>query len=215
MAGNLITLNAGARGDAQGVSSALGLEVGVSRVVETLREEHRNLSRLLDALDHQISVFAAAARPDYDVIRGIADYFLDYPDRRHHPKENAIFEVLGDGHPDATSSLADLLREHRAIHAQAVRLRDVVAALLNDADIARSAIVAAASDFIDAQRRHMSQEEEVFFPLAERLLSADAWSDIELRILGEGDPLFGDADETKFAALRERLLAWEREFRIA
>ena len=40
----------------------------MSRVIETLREEHRNLARLLDALDHQIEVFAEAVRPDYDVI---------------------------------------------------------------------------------------------------------------------------------------------------
>ncbi len=180
-----------------------------------LREEHLNLSRLLDALDHQISVFAAAARPDYDVICGIADYFLDYPDRRHHPKENVVFEVLADGHPDATSGLGDLMREHRTIHEQAVRFRNVVGALLNDVDIARSTIVGAAGQFIDAQRRHMRLEEDLFFPVAESLLSADAWSAIEQRILGESDPLFGDADDKRFAVLRERLLAWEREFRIA
>ena len=55
-------------------------------VIETLREEHRNISRMLDALEHQIEVLAQVGTPDYEIIRGIADYFCDYPDRCHHPK---------------------------------------------------------------------------------------------------------------------------------
>ena len=117
----------------------------MSRVIETLREEHRNLARLLDALDHQIEVFAEAVRPDYDVICGIAEYFLDYPDRCHHPKEDAVLEMLRDRHPDMTTALVDLTREHRTLHDDAVRFRDVINALLNDTDIARSTIVGAAS----------------------------------------------------------------------
>ena len=63
-------------------------------VIYTLREEHRNIARLLNALEHQIEIFARAGAPDYDVIRGIAEYFLDYPDRCHHPKEDVVFDRL-------------------------------------------------------------------------------------------------------------------------
>ena len=187
----------------------------MSRVIESLREEHRNLARLLDALDHQVEVFAEAVRPDYDVICGVAEYFLDYPDRFHHPKENAVLEVLRRVHPDRAAGLVDLVGEHRALHDDAARFRDVVGALLNDTDIARSTIVGAAGRFIDDQRHHMRMEEDVFFPVAERVLSPEHWSEIELRISDARDPLFGDADEVRFARLRERLLSWEREFRTA
>lgn len=187
----------------------------MSRVIETLREEHRNLARLLDALDHQIEVFAEAVRPDYDVVRGITEYFLDYPDRCHHPKENAVFEVLKDRHSDKTTGLVDMMREHRTLHDGAVRFREVINVLLNDTDVARSTIVGAAGRFIDDQRHHMRMEEDFFFPVAERILSPDEWSEIEFRITDARDPLFGDADEDRFARLRERLLTWEREFRIA
>ena len=184
-------------------------------LIETLRNEHRNLARLLNALDHQIGVFAEADRPDYDVICGIADYFLDYPDLCHHPKENAIFRAFTARYPDKAAGFADLLREHRALHDHAVKFRSAVAALLNDTDISRSAIVGAASQFIDAQRRHMRIEEEAFFPSVSETLSAEDWTEIDHEVIEGRDPLFGDADEDRFAALRERLLAWEREYRIA
>ena len=70
-------------------------------VVDTLREEHRNIARLLRALEHQVAIFSNADAPDYDVIVGVADYFLDYPDRCHHPKEDASTQYPG---PSRTSS---------------------------------------------------------------------------------------------------------------
>lgn len=138
-------------------------------LIESLREDHRNIARLLDALDHQIDVFAGAARPDYDVICGIADYFLDYPDQLHHPKENAVFRRMHERAPDATAALGDLLRDHRTIHEHAVHFRHAVEVLLGDSDISRSSIVGAAKRFSEAQRQHMSTEEAYWFPAAEFL----------------------------------------------
>lgn len=185
----------------------------VVELIDTLQREHRDIARLLDALGHQIAVFAEAARPDYDVVCGIADYFLDYPDQCHHPKENAIFQVLMARSPDAASPIGDLLRQHRDIHDQANRFRASVAALLNEVEISRAAIVGAATDFVDAERRHMRLEEDHFFPIAERTLLPEDWSRVDATLTHMVDPLFGEALEGRFAALRERLLAWEREFR--
>jgi hemerythrin-like domain-containing protein len=182
-------------------------------LIDTLRREHRDIARLLDALDHQITVFAAAARPDYDIVCGIADYFLDYPDQCHHPKENAVFRALVARSPEVAQRFGDLLREHRTVHDHAVAFRASVAALLNEAEISRSAIVGAAVRFLDGQRHHMRLEEDAFFPVAERTLTPEDWRRIEGDILDARDPLFGDATESRFAALRDRLLAWEREFR--
>ena len=51
----------------------------MSALIEALREEHRDMARLLAALAHQITVFAEGRAPDYDVILGVSDYFLDFP----------------------------------------------------------------------------------------------------------------------------------------
>lgn len=181
-------------------------------VIDALREEHRNIARLLEALEHQIDVFAAAGAPDYDVIGGIAEYFLEYPDRCHHPKEDVVFRRLREAYPQDAAAVGDLPAEHRIVHDRADRFGRAVQALLNDTDIARDAIVEAAREFIHAERRHMHREEEQFLPLAERLLTASDWSLIEGALATGADPLFGDRVEAKFRRLSERLLAWEQEF---
>lgn len=182
----------------------------MAAIIEALREEHRNIARLLGALEHQINVFARAGAPDYEVIRGIAEYFLDYPDQCHHPKEDAVFERWRDKFPSAAAAVGDLAREHRDTRERARRFRDAVCALLDDRDVARDAIVRVARDFIEAERRHMRREEEDFFPAVEKSLQSEDWSRIDDALAHRGDPLFGSLVEEKFKDLRERLLVWER-----
>lgn len=180
-------------------------------VIEALREEHCNIARLLRALEYQIEIFAQDGAPDYDVIVGVADYFLAYPDRCHHPKENAVFARLKELRPDELADIGDLPAEHRALHERAARFCETVRLLLNDTDIAREVIVVAAREFIAAERRHMRGEEERFLPLADQLLTPSDWLAIESALTGGSDPLFGGKVEAAFRQLSDRLLAWEAE----
>ena len=63
-------------------------------VIEILRQEHRNIEKLLRVLERELSLFDRGERPDYEVIHAVIDYFTDYPDSCHHPKEDMIFERL-------------------------------------------------------------------------------------------------------------------------
>lgn len=184
-------------------------------ILDALRQEHRNITRLLDAVDHQVAFLARAAAPDYEVLQAIAEYFCDYPDRCHHPKENAVFARLSEKCPDEAASIGDLLQEHRDTAARAQAFRETIDSLFRDAVVPRAALVKSARDFVEAERRHMRMEEERFFPLALRKLTAEDWNEVAAQLSQERDPLFGDHVEENFAALRERLLAWETEYHPA
>lgn len=183
----------------------------MAAVIEVLREEHRNIARLLRELEYQIEAFAKEAPTNYDVIVGAAEYFLGYPDRCHHPKEDLILSKVAEAHPKAAAEIGDLSREHMDLHQQALRFHDKARALLNDTDVPRSEIVDAGRAFIDVQRRHMTREEQTFLPLADRLLTPADWADIEGRLSKHVDPVFGDRVEDVYRALRARLLAWEAD----
>jgi hemerythrin-like domain-containing protein len=179
--------------------------------LEVLLEDHRNTRRLLDVLERQIGIFAEAGTPDYDVIMGVAECFLDYPNLCHHPKEDVIAARLLAAHPVEAAAIADLSREHTVAHERARRFRQTVHALLADSDIAREVVVDAARRFIAFERRHMQMEEEGFFPLAERLLGPADWRAIEAELSEMADPVFGAQVAQSFRTVSERLLAWEAE----
>jgi hemerythrin-like domain-containing protein len=179
--------------------------------LDTLLEDHRNTARLLDALERQIGIFAEAGTPDYDVIVGAAEYFLDYPDLCHRPKEDAIAARLLATNPAEAAALADLAGEHELARERARGVRRTMRELLGDTDIAREVVVDAARRFIAYERRHMQVEEEVFFPMAARLLTPTDWRAIEAELTERADPIFGAEVAASFGSVRERLLAWEAE----
>jgi hemerythrin-like domain-containing protein len=185
----------------------------MTTLLETLLEDHGNTARLLDALERQIGVFAAGGTPDYDVVAGVAEYFIDYPILCHHPQEDAIATRLLATHPDEAAAVADLAGEHKVAHDRARRFRRTVGDLLGETDIPREAVVESALRFVAFERRHMRMEEEHFFPLAERLLDPADWAAIEAGLVVGADPLFGTEVAVTFRTVRERLLAWEAEDR--
>jgi hemerythrin-like domain-containing protein len=40
-------------------------------IIEILRQEHRNIEKLLSVLEQELSVFARGERPDYEVVGAI------------------------------------------------------------------------------------------------------------------------------------------------
>jgi hemerythrin-like domain-containing protein len=69
-------------------------EVSMSDLIEILRDEHRNIERLLLVLERELDVFARLEQPDYEVVQAVIGHFNEYPDRCHHPKEDMVYNRL-------------------------------------------------------------------------------------------------------------------------
>ncbi len=63
-------------------------------IIEVLKHEHRNIEKLLQVLERELSIFDRGDRPDYEVVLAMINYFIDYPASCHHPKEDCR-EVRG------------------------------------------------------------------------------------------------------------------------
>jgi hemerythrin-like domain-containing protein len=185
----------------------------MTSVIATLHEDHKNIARLLNAMENQIEKLAMASNPDYDLLLLIANYFCDYPDRCHHPKEDTIFRQLQATHPAEAATVGDLAKEHRDAYARVRRFRENIQAIFRDEILSRDSVITAGRSFINAEREHMKMEEELLFPLAASVLDEEDWKSIEGRLHQRQDPLFGEFVEEEFRILREFLLDWERENR--
>jgi hemerythrin-like domain-containing protein len=181
----------------------------MSHILRRLREDHANLQRLLVMLERQIGVLDRRERPDWDIVEGVIEYLLSYPDLRHHPLEDVVLQRLQAKDPSAAGPFLSLVAEHRE---QSEALRRVAAAthqVLQDASMAWQGYIGVLSSFVAAQRNHIRKEEEGFFPAAERILDATDWAELDRQVSGLIDPLFGDQVERRFAALRQNLDSWD------
>jgi hemerythrin-like domain-containing protein len=173
--------------------------------MEMLRRDHANISKLLRIFEQQLEVFATGERPDYELLRDIVDYFLEYADRVHHPLEDRVYLAIAARDADAAASIGDLEADHDRISASLKDFATIADNVMKDMQISRERFQELARDFIHSERRHMRVEEEKFFPLAEAVLTDEDWSKLEAAIGDSEDPVFGAASTEEFAALREAL----------
>src|SRR6516162_9923276 len=183
----------------------------MTRMIELLRDEHRDIEQLLKVLEHELKVFDCRERPDYEVIQAIIDYFQDYPDCCHHPKEDMIFDNLRARNPLAARRIGDVEAEHRQETERLDRVAKVVRNILLDREISRETFSEVMRDFIDHQRGHMAMEERLLFPAAANALRPQDWQEIDLKWNDKTETLFNAAMEEKCYSLRDRILRWGRE----
>jgi len=183
----------------------------MTRMIEMLRDEHRDIEQLLKVLEDEVKVFDRRERPDYEVIQAIIDYFQDYPDCCHHPKEDMIFDRLKARDPLAAKRIGDVEAEHRQETERLDRVAKVVRNVLLDREILRETFGKVMRDFIDHQRRHMAMEERTLFPAAANALRPEDWQEIDSKWNDKTETLFDVAIEEKYHSLRDRILQWGRE----
>ena len=180
-------------------------------IIEILRQEHRNIEKLLHVMEQELSVFDRGERPDYEVLGAVIEYFKDYPDSCHHPKEDIIYEKFKARAPARAASIADLQAEHRYGAMQLRRVAQAIDSVLNDQELLRENVHRIVRDFIENERSHIALEDELIFPVILDTLRPDDWADIALTLADRYGPPH-DADfEEQFSTLRRNILDLEED----
>jgi hemerythrin-like domain-containing protein len=180
-------------------------------VIEILRQEHRNIEKLLFVLERELGVFARKDRPDYEVVHAVIGYFQVYPDTYHHPLEDLVFGKLKMRDPAAAAKIGDLEADHRRGAERLRRVAQAVESVLADRQLLRQTVNDIIRDFIDQERRHMAMEERNFFPAAVKALQPQDWAEIASRSTDQRDPLLSEVVEEGFGIVRRHILKLELE----
>jgi hemerythrin-like domain-containing protein len=148
-----------------------------------LRHEHEVILRALDVLE-RIAGRLAAGQPVSDATLGeLVELLQTFADRCHHGKEeDQLFPAMRAKGLGGT--LAVFLEEH-------TEGRGHLRTLASGASSAERA--AAARRYVGMLRDHIQRENEVLFPMADELFTAEehsalarAYEDVELRVVGPG-----------------------------
>jgi hemerythrin-like domain-containing protein len=183
-------------------------------IIERLSREHRNIETLLAVLERELQIFDRGDHPDYEVIRAIINYFELYPELYHHPQEELVFAKLKLRDPAAAARVGDLTLEHQKGTQRLRRVAQAIDSVLADREILRQNVDNIVRDFIESERRHFMIEDRDFFPAALKALKPADWTEIASATTNHEDPLFSEAAETTFDALRARILQMEQESEV-
>ena len=176
------------------------------QVIDQLGRDHRNMRLLLDIVEAEMEGYRAGQVPDFELLQMIARYILDYPELIHHPKEDLVFERLLERDPTARESLGDLIADHRRLAQLTQRFAAAVGDASRDVELPRAWLEALLREFLQANREHMQAEEKHFLPRAMARLTDDDWAEIDQRMSGTADPVFGEQRASPYLRLHERIL---------
>lgn len=174
--------------------------------------EHVNFAQLLALFERELARFHEGERPDYELMLDIVDYLRYYPDRFHHAREDIAFERLVARDPNLRVRINRLLQEHRVIAQAGDELLRLLNDVADEAMVPRESVEAAAATYLVYYRHHLATEERDIMPRAAELLDGEDWAAVAAAVPAGPDPLFGDAAEARYAALR-RLIDLEAKTR--
>jgi nucleotide-binding universal stress UspA family protein/hemerythrin-like domain-containing protein len=181
--------------------------------IAIIQDEHRSLAAVVRALQALVDSAAGTQGPlDVQLLHAMLHYIDTFPERLHHPKEDAyLFRCLAARTHAFDSAIAQLRAEHAAGDALLQRMRSAVDGWVAAADeparqAALAGLLAAVNRFAEAQWAHMNLEENTILPAAREHLTADDWREICVAFAANGDPRFDTDLDDDFRQLYARII---------
>jgi hemerythrin-like domain-containing protein len=142
------------------------------QATDELSAEHRVIERILGSLEAMAGRLVAgqAVRPQFFL--EAADFIKNFADGCHHHKEEGVLfaEMVKCGMPKEHGPIAVMLAEHEQGRAFTRGMREAAERLAAGDGAARAAVVQNAQGYAGLLRQHISKEDQVLFPMADRVI---------------------------------------------
>jgi hemerythrin-like domain-containing protein len=141
-------------------------------ITRALVDEHRLILRMIALLERNASRTAAGSYSNWKFYLDGVDFIRNFADRFHHAKEeDVLFEALvTNGMPRENSPVAAMLMEHDQGRAY-VRAMESAAREALAGQTGREGLIAEnALAYAELLRGHIEKEDEILYPLAERVI---------------------------------------------
>jgi hemerythrin-like domain-containing protein len=173
--------------------------------VAAWHQEHEFFERLLALLESELAAFHGGKSPNYGLMLDIVTYLRHYPDRMHHPREDATFDFLLRHDPSLRRQIEHLRAEHHQIAAAGDTLLVTLNEIADGAMLAREQLETDVRAYLALYRQHLEAEESGVMPRARELLTAKEWDAAAAAVPGVPDPVFGEDFEARYRELRRQI----------
>ncbi len=178
----------------------------MNHILNKLHEDHKNFSKLLSFLEHQLYLLEKCENSDLSTTLDAIKYMKEYPDNVHHPLENIVFKYFLDHHEQAREEITELLHEHEGMPILTENLLRMLEGALADVPQKREELCSCLKKYISIQKEHMQQEEAYVYPILNSILDESDWGKIDSELAHIEDPLFSRKAEKTYQGLLQRII---------
>ncbi len=176
--------------------------------LEVVSEEHRALSAMLQSIGLLLmQARRERRRPDFDVLRAMLLYIDEFPERLHHPKEQALlFPRVAARCPELAPVLERLTRDHASGELAIRRLEHAMLAYEVLGEPRRADFERQLEAYTRFYLEHMALEEAEILPAARRCLEPADWQVLDTAFAANLDPLTGHEATQDYQPLFSKIL---------
>jgi len=171
-------------------------------------DEHRSMAAITHGLRFLVhEMREKGIEPEGKLLWAMLYYFETFPQKQHHPKEEAyLFRRLKMRTREADETILKLEEQHRTGIEHIKNLEMTLGRYLAGAPGGREDFMAASETLADELVVHMAFEENVLLPLAKQHLQPEDWTEIANAFGENGDPRFSAEQDHEFRAMFSRIV---------
>ncbi len=146
----------------------------MENITHVMVEEHRLILRMISLVEQNTALMEQGRFRDWQFYLDAVDFIRNYADRFHHAKEEDVLfvELVRNGMPEKSSPIEAMLIEHDRGRAF-VREMEEAALQAQAGEAGKIPVIAEnARGYIELLRGHIEKEDDILYPLAERVLPA-------------------------------------------
>ena len=173
----------------------------MSKAIDDLRNEHEAILSALGILDAMAGRLGGKKPPTGEDLRGFIGFLKEFADKCHHGKEEGILfpAMVKAGIPEEGGPVGQMLAEH----AEGRKLIKAMEAAADPLD--GRAFAEAAAGYAGLLRSHITKENQVLFPIAERTIPAPELDVIFERFQQHEETVIGHGRHEELHALLKEL----------
>ena len=143
------------------------------QALRILGEEHLWIARMINCLQRIVELEQETGELDIATASEVLELFANIGGGRHQEKEEQQLFPRVRVHADAEqeAEIQKLEQEHVNDVKHMIRLHSALQGALHGDEISRREFPRFAAEYVEIERRHMTKEKMILFPMAERLLT--------------------------------------------
>ena len=174
-------------------------------MISKLLTEHDHIRKTLNLLEIQFLDLCRGRIPNYSIMLSIVVYIQEYPERAHHPLEDAVFSILIDRGAVQAQLARKMIKEHTKLEIITRKLRESLelqksGEVSDEEELKKQLII-----FLSRQRRHLYAEETSLYPLIQTTVTKRDWDTIKSIVPSMDDPIFGARTRNDYERLSREI----------
>jgi hemerythrin-like domain-containing protein len=174
----------------------------MSKAIEDLKHEHEAILSSFQVLESMLTAIEKTSPLNPGDVLDFIGFLKEFADKCHHGKEEGLLfpALIGAGLPDRGGPVGAMMMEHQHGRQLIRQMEEAVSGNMDAVSFTRSA-----REYISLLQNHIQKENNILFPLAEKVLSEAMLQQLYKKFEEHEEKVIGHGRHEELHAMLDKL----------